>query len=236
MTSARLPWLHIGSTQWHRGTRPGNFRNKTEEVSSILLSLPLPLLNRFKYPRGASSPAFIWYKIGRDKYKFVISGSHDHKYCCLRTWRRHATRDCLCLPSRGQRPPAVSSLRHPRWCLLIISRWWDRHLRGQIGGGILWQFHTLWTKLTPGQYRSSLVLMLNCWLLIRHQRYQLKYWLCNLLTSYNCYTWATDITLMGELYSGNNGDKGCNECAVLMLMLWRNEAIRRNNGILFGSE
>ena len=59
------------------------------------------------------------------------------------------------------------------------------------------------------------VLMLNCWLLIRHQRYQLKYWLCNLLTSYNCYTWATDITriAMGELYSaGNNKDKGCNEC------------------------
>ena len=59
--------------------------------------------------------------------------------------------------------------------------------------------------------------MLNCWLLIRHQRYQLKYWLCNLLTSYNCYTWATDITpiMMGELYSGNNRDKGCNECSVL---------------------
>ena len=53
-------------------------------------------------------------KTVRDRYKFVISGSHDHKYCCLYTWAGHVTRDSDCLYSRGQRPPAVSSLRHPR--------------------------------------------------------------------------------------------------------------------------
>ena len=95
-------------------------------------------------------------KICRDRYKFVISGSHDHKYCCLGTWPGHVTRDSDCLSSRGQRPPAVSSLRHPRLVFvdnieMMRPGTWER-------GGILWQFHTLEPKLTPGQYWSS-----QCW-------------------------------------------------------------------------
>ena len=70
----------------------------------------------------------------------------------LDTW--HVTLAVYPLEARGR-------LLCPRcvilaWCLLIISRWWDPALERE--GGILWQFHTLEPKLTPGQYWSS-----QCW-------------------------------------------------------------------------
>ena len=54
VTSARLPWLAIGSTQWHRGPRPGTSATRRKRFLPFFF-LPPPLLNRFKYPRGASS-------------------------------------------------------------------------------------------------------------------------------------------------------------------------------------
>ena len=137
----------------------------------------------------------------------------------LDTW--HVTLAVYPLEARGR-------LLCPRcvilaWCLLIISRWWDPALERE--GGILWQFHTLEPKLTPGQYWSSQCWTVDYWSdMARDINWNIDCVICWQATIVTHEShWHNSDHDPGELYNWQQTKGALNAQQSDVFMLWTNE-------------